>query len=126
MPVPHRRALAPDSLVDSTQAANKSSGRLRPQRLPVPVAVAGVVRGPRGEECLRGEIAEVRLWGLERCFGEPRFGGRGDGERAGAGVLVLGAAEELVPLGVTLVTIFSTLCIYTYTLYMYYTFCYPP
>ena len=45
--------------------------------------------------------------GFERCFGEPRFGGRGDGERAGAGVLVLGAAEELVPLGVTLVTIFS-------------------
>ena len=67
-----------------------------------------VVRGPRGEGGLRGEIAQIRVWGLARGFGQ--FGpGRGrHGERAGAGVLVLGAAEELVPLGVTLVTIFPT------------------
>ena len=70
------------------------------------MAVAGVLRGPRGEGGLRGEITEVRLWGLAGRAGQFRFGGRGDGERAGAGVLVLGAAEELVPIGVTLVTIF--------------------
>ena len=70
------------------------------------MAEPGVLRGPRGEGGLRRKITEVRVWGFERCFGEPRFGGRGDCQRAGAGVQLLGAAEELVPFGVTLVTIF--------------------
>ena len=63
------------------------------------------MRGPRGEGGLRGEAAQIRVWGLAGRSGQFRLRGRGDGERAGAGVLVLGAAEELVPLGVTLVTI---------------------
>ena len=64
------------------------------------------MRGSRGEGGLRGEIAQICVWGLAGRAGE--FGsGRGrHGERAGAGVQLLGAAEELVPFGVTLVTIF--------------------
>ena len=60
------------------------------------MAVAGVLRGSRGEGGLRGEITQIRVWGLAGRAGQ--FGpGRGrNGERAGAGVLVLGAAEELV------------------------------
>ena len=65
------------------------------------------MRGPRGEGGLRGEIAQIRVWGLAGRAREFRSGRGRHGERAGAGVLVLGAAEELVPIGVTLVTIYT-------------------
>ena len=73
------------------------------------------MRGSRGEGGLRGEIAQICVWGLAGRSGQFGLRGRGDRQRAGAGVLVLGAAEELVPFGVTLVTIFS-MCTPSYTL----------